>query len=66
MNKKETNPEERLQQFNTRIKNYDTLSFLEDPNSLLGIINTIGKRQTEQEVIVKLTGAQLRSLPLRR
>ena len=66
MSKKESKPEEKLQQFNMRIKNYDTLSFLEDPNSLLGILNNIGKRQTDQDVIAKLTGAQLRSLPLRR
>lgn len=64
---KEKNPDEaQLREFNTRIKNYDTLSFLEDQNFLLGILNNMGKRQTDQDVIAKLTGAQLRSLPLRR
>ncbi len=66
MNKKEPTEEAKLQEFNTRIKNYDTLSFLEDQNSLLSILNNIGKRRTDQDVIAELTGAQLRALPLRR
>ena len=66
MSKKESNPEEKLQQFNMRIKNYDTLSFLEDQNSLLSILNNIGKSRTDQDVIAELTGVQLRALPLRR
>ena len=66
MNKKENPEEVKMQEFNRRIKHYDTLSFLEDQNSLLSILNTIGRRQTDQDVIAKLTGVQLRSLPLRR
>jgi len=67
MSKKEPTQEEaRLQEFNTRIKNYDTLSFLEDQNSLLSILNNIGKSRTDQDVIAELTGVQLRALPLRR
>lgn len=66
MSKKEPNEETKLHEFNTRIKNYDTLSFLEDRNSILSILNNMGKRQTDQDVITELTGVQLRALPLRR
>lgn len=64
MNKKEPSQEEaRLQEFNRRIKNYDTLNFLAEANSLLSIM-TAGKRQIDQDVIAEVTGIQLRSLPL--
>ncbi len=67
MNKKSEEPEEKtLQDFNKRIKTYDTLSFLEDEKTLLNALTYISKPSTEQDMIAELTGVQLRALPLRR
>lgn len=67
MNKKSEEPEEKtLQEFNKRIKTYDTLSFLEDEKALLTTLTCISKPSTEQDTIAELTGIQLRALPLRR
>lgn len=67
MNKKSEEPEEKtLQEFNKRIKTYDTLSFLEDEKTLLSVLSCISKPNTDQDTIVELTGIQLRALPLRR
>lgn len=66
MSKKEpTQDEAQLQEFNRRIKSYDTLSFLEKANAILSII-TSGKRQVDPSTIAEITGVQLRALPLRR
>lgn len=67
MYKKDPEPEEKaLQEFNRRIKNYDTLSFLEDEKALLNVLSCIAKPATDQDTIAELTAIQLRALPLRR
>ena len=66
MNKKSQEPEEKaLQEFNKRIKTYDTLSFLEDEKTLLNVLSCITK-PTDPDTIAELTSIQLRALPLRR
>ncbi len=66
MNKKDQEPEETLQEFNKRIKTYDTLSFLEDEKTLLNVLSCISKPNTDPDTIAELTGIQLRALPLSR
>jgi len=53
-----------VEEFNNRIKNYDTLNFLKEGNVLTSIMNNMIK--IDQKTIAELTSKQLQALPLRR
>jgi len=53
-----------VEEFSKRIRTYDTLSFLEDKNTLSRIMQKVVKM--DQKTIAALTSKQLQALPLRR
>ncbi|MDP4012530.1 MAG: hypothetical protein Q8R00_02895 [Candidatus Nanoarchaeia archaeon] len=61
---KQKNPQEPLEEFSRRIRNYDSLNFLKERSILTHIMNELVK--VDPQTIAEITSKQLQALPIRR